>query len=148
MDPEYIEMMNYIECYTDFNDIAPDCELKQMKEFMDRMSIVTLDEGTRQIVKDETEILIPMCQRKQMVDTLHFSHSAAESMIIQCKRHIFWPGMNISLQKNHEECEQCQEHKASQATPHNQVSSEDIFQYFMPVSVCRWITQRRGTEII
>ena len=38
MDPECIEMMNYIESDTDFDDIAPDCELKQMKEFMDRMS--------------------------------------------------------------------------------------------------------------
>ena len=99
MDPEYIEMMNYIECDTDFNDIAPDCEIKQMKEFMDRMSIVTLDAGTRLIVKDETEILIPMSLRKQMEDTLHFSHSAAQSMITQCKRKIFWPGMKKSLQR-------------------------------------------------
>ena len=28
MDPEYIEMMNYIESDTDFDDVAPDCELK------------------------------------------------------------------------------------------------------------------------
>ena len=38
MDPEYIEMMNYIETDRDFDDIAPDCELKQLKEFRDRMS--------------------------------------------------------------------------------------------------------------
>ena len=132
MDSDYIEMMNYIENDTDFDDIAKDCELKQMGEFMDRMSIVTLDAGTCLIVKDETEILIPMSQRKQMVDTLHFSHSAADSMIIQCKRNIFWLGMKKSLQKKYEECEQCQEHKASKATHHNQVSSEDIFKNFMP----------------
>ena len=108
MDPEYVEMMNYLECDTEFNDIAPDCELKQMHEFMDRMSIVTLDAGTRLIVKDETEILIPKCLRKQMEDTLHFSHTAAQSMITQCKKKIFWPGMKKSLQKNDEECEQCQ----------------------------------------
>ena len=55
MDPDYVEMMNYLECDTEYNDIDPNCELKQMKEFMDRMSVVTLDTGTWLIVKDETE---------------------------------------------------------------------------------------------
>ena len=40
--------------------------------------------------------------------------------------------MKKSLQQKYEECEQCQQHKASQATPHNQVSGEDIFSNFMP----------------
>ena len=130
MDPDYIEMMNYIENNTDLNDISLNCELKQMGEFMDRMSIVALDAGTRLIVKDGTEVLmIPMKKSKQIIDTLHFSHSAADSMIIQCKRKIFWPGMKKSLQKKYEEYEQSHPHKA---TPHNQVSSECIFQHFMP----------------
>ena len=110
MEPEYVEMMNYLESDTEYNDIDPHCELKQMKEFMDRMSVVTLDAGTRLIVKDETEILIPKCLRKQMEDILHFSHTAAQSMITQCKNKIFWPGMRKTLQ----------------------VSGEDIFANFMP----------------
>ena len=87
-------MMNYLETDTEYNDIDPECELKQMKEFMGRLSIVTLDgHGTRLIVKDETEILIPSGMRKQMENILHFSHTAAQSMITQCKNKIFWPGM-------------------------------------------------------
>ena len=66
-----------------------------MKEFMDRMSVVTLDAGTRLIVKDETEILIPKCLRKQMEDILHFSHTAAQSMITQCKGKLHLPGMRL-----------------------------------------------------
>ena len=100
MDPDYIEMMNYIENDTDFNDISPDCELKQMGEFMDMMSIVALDAGNRLIVKEETEILISMSQRKQIIETLHFSHSAADiTVILQCKQKNFWSGMKKSLQK-------------------------------------------------
>ena len=68
MDPDYIDMMNHIENDTDFDDIPPEYELKQLKEFMDRMSIVNLDAGTRLIVKDESEILIPTNQRKQMLE--------------------------------------------------------------------------------
>ena len=93
MDPDYVEMINYLECDTKYNDIDPNCGLQQMKEFMDRMSVVTLDTGTLLIVKDETEILIPKCLRKQMEDTLHFSHTAAQSMITQCKNKMFWPCM-------------------------------------------------------
>ena len=84
MDPEYLEMMNYIESDTEDKDIAPDCELKLMKDFRDRMSLVTLEGGKRLIVRDETEILIPKEQRKHIVETLHFSHSATDSMILQC----------------------------------------------------------------
>ena len=40
--------------------------------------------------------------------------------------------MKKSLQKEYEQCEQCQQHKASQATPHNQASGEDIFKNFLP----------------
>ena len=36
------------------------------------------------------------------------------------------------MKKKYEECEQCEEHKALQATLHNQVSSEDILKNFMP----------------
>ena len=72
MDHEYVEIMNYLECDTEYNDIDPNCKLKQMKEFMDRMSVVNLDSGTWLIVKDETKILIPKCLRKQMEDILHF----------------------------------------------------------------------------
>ena len=60
MDQNYIEMMNHIENATDFDDIPHDCELKQLKESMDRMPVLNLDAGTRIIVKDESEILIPM----------------------------------------------------------------------------------------
>ena len=75
MDAEYVEMMNYLECDTKYNDI------------------VMLDIGTWLIVKDETEILIPRCLTKQMEDILHFSHTAAQSMITQCKNKMFWPCM-------------------------------------------------------
>ena len=89
IDPEHVEMMNYIESDTEFKDIDKNCELKLMKESMDQMSVINLDSRTRLIAKDETEILIPRCLRKQMEDILHFSHTAAQSMITQCKGKIF-----------------------------------------------------------
>ena len=43
LDPKYVEMMNYLETDTKYDDIDPECELKQMKDIMSRLSIVTLD---------------------------------------------------------------------------------------------------------
>ena len=132
LDYEYVEMLNYIEGDTDFKDIDTNCELKLMKDDLPHMSVITLDSGNRLIVKNESEILIPKSQRKQMMDILHFSHAAGQSMYTQCKGKIFWHNMCRSLQKKYEECNPCQEHKASQATPHNEVSGEDIFSHFFP----------------
>ena len=39
MDPEYLEMMNYIESNTDDNDITPDCEFYQKMHLRDKMSL-------------------------------------------------------------------------------------------------------------
>ena len=132
MDPEYVEMMNDIENDTEFENIPPESELKQLKKSIGNMSIVTLEAGTRLIVKGESEIPIPKKLNTQMLNTLHFTHSAAELMIRQSNRKIFWPGMKKYLKKKYEECEQCQENKASQVTPHNQVSGEDMFKNFLP----------------
>ena len=97
IDPEYVEMMNYLESDTEFKDIDTNCELKLMKDSLDRMSVINLDSGNWLNVRDETEILIPKCLRKQMEDIFHFSHAAAQSMITQCKGKIFWPSMRRSL---------------------------------------------------
>ena len=67
-----------------------------------------------------------------MIDILHLSHAADQAMYTQCRGKIFWPGMRTALKKKYEECNTCQEHKASQATPHTDVSGEDIFSNFHP----------------
>ena len=67
-----------------------------------------------------------------MTDILHFSHAADRTMLTQCKNKIFWPGIAKTLQDRYADCEKCQQHKASQATPHTTVSGEDLFSNFMP----------------
>ena len=125
LDYEYVEMMNYIEGDTEFKET-------DTKDDLPHMSVITLDSGNRLIVKDEMEILIPKCLRKQIEFIPHFSHAAAQSMITQCKGKIFWPSMRRSLQRKYESCKPCQERKASQAMPHNAVGGEDIFSHFFP----------------
>ena len=145
MDPDYIEMMNYIENNTDLNDISLNCELKQMGEFMDRMSIVALDAGTRLIVKDGTEILmIPMKKSKQIIDTLHFSHSAADSHdhTVQTQNILAW-SEEIFTEKIWGIWAMPTAHSLSDNTlqPSQQWRS---FNISCPVSFFKWIMLKKG----
>ena len=83
MDREYIEMMNHIENDTEFEHLPSESELEQLKDVKDRISIVTFEAGTRLIVKDESEILIPRKLREHMLKITE------EWMLRQCHRKIF-----------------------------------------------------------
>ena len=132
LDPDYIEMLNILEADVPYEKINAQSDLKMLKNDLPHMSIITFDSGDRLIVKNETEILVPKCQRSHMVDILHMSHAADQAMVTQCRGKIFWPGMRTALKKKYDGCNTCQEHKASQATPHTDVSGDDIFSNFHP----------------
>ena len=67
-------------------------------------------------------------------------------MYTQCRGKIFWPTMKASLQKKYDECNACQEHKVSQATPYNEVSGEDIFSNFSLDNASRSTIVKRGAR--
>ena len=46
LDSEYIEMLNYIEADIDYKEIDSNCELKLLKDDLQRMSIITFESGT------------------------------------------------------------------------------------------------------
>ena len=97
LDLEYLEMLKNIENDTVTQDLQLESEIRQLLGNRSRMSVVTLEAGTRLIVKDESEILIPRKLRTQMMDILHYTHCRDEAMLRQCKRKIFWPGMRKDL---------------------------------------------------
>ena len=65
---EYLEMLNNIENDTEIQNLPLDSEKRQLLVLRNRMPVVTLDAGTRLIVKDESEILIPRILRRQMLE--------------------------------------------------------------------------------
>ena len=50
------------------------------------MALVELENRTRLIVKDETEILIPASMREEMVRIFHLTHQADTAMLTQAKQ--------------------------------------------------------------
>ena len=97
LDIEYLSMMNQIENKIESKDLPEDCELRQLSGCRDQIALIEMGNGTRLIVKDETEILIPRSMRPEMTRVLHLSHQADTAMSTQAKHKIFWPNMKKDL---------------------------------------------------
>ena len=103
-----------------------------MGKSINSLAIVEMENGTRLIVRDETEILIPKSMRTEMVRVLHMTHQADTAMTQQARGKIFWPGMKGDLLKIYQECPACQQNKVSKANEHNKVSQDNLFENFLP----------------
>ena len=63
LDVEYLSMMNSLENKVETKYLPDDSELRQLSGCRDEISLVELSNGTRLIVKNESEILIPKSRR-------------------------------------------------------------------------------------
>ena len=81
LDLGYLEMLNCVENGVESKDIPDDCELKVIEGQLSRLGIETLSNGTRLIVRDGREILVPKEERAKMLDILHYDHTAGDTML-------------------------------------------------------------------
>ena len=51
----------------------------------------TLEGDKLLIVRDGHEVLIPKEERKKLVDSMHYTHMSADSMLRLAKGSFFWP---------------------------------------------------------
>ena len=84
------------------------------------------------IVRDGTEILIPIHLRSKTIDILHFTHISDDMMWKQTKQKNLWPKIREELKKKFETCETCAKHRSSKAKNHNKTSHKNIFDDFLP----------------
>ena len=64
-------------------------ELKKIKDHKQSLSVVTLESGHKLIIRNDSEILVPMKAKEKMCRTLHFTHHSDEMMMKQAKDKIF-----------------------------------------------------------
>ena len=126
LDVEYLSMMNMMENNTENRYIPADCELKQLSGCKNTLSLIKMGNGTRLIIRNGQEILIPKSMRDEMTRVLHLSHQADTAMTQQAKAKIFWPGMKKDLKRTYDGCEACQKDKTSKANENNEISQENI----------------------
>ena len=112
-------MLQDVENKTQFKFLPDDSELRLIRDALPHLGIVQLDSGERLIVKDGTEVLIPRAARKNLISVLHLTQLAVDSMLLQCKSRIFWPGMKKDLEACYRECQECALNKNSKPQKKN-----------------------------
>ena len=96
-DIDYINLLQNVENRTEFKHLPEDSDLRLIRDSLPRLGIVELDSGKRLVVRDRTEVLIPKCGRKEVIKTLHLTHSATNTMMLQTKSRLFWPSIRSDL---------------------------------------------------
>ena len=99
---------------------------------MPRLGIVELRDGHRLIVRDGGEVLIPKSAREEIIKTLHLTHPATDTMILQTRGKIFWPKMRQELKDYYEKCDACTMHRNSRPQKANEISMANLFNNFYP----------------
>ena len=96
------------------------------------LGTVVMPDGTRLIVRNGSEILIPVGERQRVLETLHLTHSCDEVMIRQTKGKIFWPKMREALRKSYLNCASCTENRISRPQKPNEIDFTNVFENFYP----------------
>ena len=132
LDLGYLEMLNCIENGVEAKDIPDGCELKVIENQLSRLGIETLSNGTRLILRDGREILVPKEERARMLEILHYDHTSGETMLRQMKGRIFWPNMRQEVRRKYEGCQACTVNRMSLPQKRNEISLRNVFENFYP----------------
>ena len=105
-------------------------------------------------------VYVPRSEREGMMNTLHLTHGAPESMLACTKDRVYWPNMRKHVHLRYQECKECGMFRISKTRPSNHFSNSflqaDFLEYdgsdYMLV-VCTltgygraYMTRNKGTE--
>ena len=76
-------MLQDVENKTEFRFLPDDSELRLIKDSLPHLGVVQIDSVERLIVRNGTEVLIPKPERRNILKTLHLTHLATNSMLLQ-----------------------------------------------------------------
>ena len=77
-------MMNLIVRRVKPKDLPIDLELKMMEGSLEKLRVVLMEAGDRLLCRG-SEAFVPQGEREAMLNTLHLTHSAPDSMLaIEC----------------------------------------------------------------
>ena len=125
-DPEYIEATIQIENGVLVKDTPTDCLLREVEGSFSDLSVAVLDNGSKLIIRDGTEVLIPKDRRLDLVQKLHESHGSPDTMFRQTKHRFFWPGLKKQLEDHYLACGPCQIHHQSVHRKENEISDPSV----------------------
>ena len=79
-DANNVKMLSHIENRTEFKNLPIDSELRLIHNSIPKLVIVERETGTRLIVRDGAEMLVPKPARTEQVKNLHKTHGTTDSI--------------------------------------------------------------------
>ena len=146
LDTSYLEMMKLVEDRVQPKNLPMESELKQIEGSLSELRVVEMSTGDRLLCKGEA-VYVPASLRTQMVDTLHLTHAADQSMLESAKNRIYWPGLRKQLHVKYQTCKECSYNRISQTRPANECSQSNLFENFFPTVTSRQISYNLMTQI-
>ena len=117
-----------------------------MEGALSEMWVVTMTNGDRIIAKDSA-VYIPVSERSHMVDTLHLTHASGDSMLMNAKDRVWWPGIRQSLHQKYETCKECALYRVSQQRPTKRQVSRIFLKIIIQTIFCKLILLNTRTRI-
>ena len=104
-DPDYCELIKQITGH--ITHLGKDSYYRDCKPMLPFLSTEVVAGGKQIVVHNDTEVLVPVNGRKELVNTLHSTHMSTETMLRATKKKFIWPNMKKDLNEKYKGCTEC-----------------------------------------
>ena len=104
-DPDYCELIDHISGKV--KEIGKNSAYQDCKALIPFLSVTEVGEGKLIVVLNDNELFIPVDGRAPLVDVLHGTHMATETMVRSAKGKFTWPGLKRDLHAKYRGCSEC-----------------------------------------
>ena len=106
--------------------MGKDYELRMMECSLKNLSIYKAENGHEIILKNGSEVFIPLADRQRILDLLHATHLETESMKRLARSKFLWPGMSKAIETVYKTCQVCKEESNSKVHKKASVIPQDL----------------------
>ena len=113
LDMEYQTMIKYILEETPLHELDRSGELFKLSSERQYLGVWTFSNGSRLVVKNSSEVVVPKGDRQEVLDELHATHMGVEGMKKLARGKMTWKNMTKDIEAKYAECEACLVHSRS-----------------------------------
>ena len=104
-DGDYTNLLRFL-CGRDAH-INKDSEYVGLKSLLPTLSVVELESGSKIVVCNRNEVVVPGVSRPGLKKKLHWTHMSSDSMQRLCRGKVWWASLKEDLYKLYKSCEAC-----------------------------------------
>ena len=113
LDRDYQTMIEDILEEKPLLELDKEGELFKLSSERQYLGVWTFKNGSRLVVKNSSEVVVPKDDRKEIIDELHSTHMSVEGMKKLATGRMTWKNMSKDIKKKYDECEACLENSRS-----------------------------------